>query len=47
MTHALSQVPNGVQLTGSTDVVIWFGLFGALTVLSNVYSVVLIAWKAW
>ncbi|KAI0743080.1 hypothetical protein C8Q80DRAFT_953258 [Daedaleopsis nitida] len=47
MTHALSQLPNGVPLTASPEVMIWFGGFGALTVVSNVYSVVLIGWKAW
>ncbi len=47
MTNALSRLPDNTQLFDNTTVVIWFGGFGGFTVLSNIYSVVMIAWKAW
>ncbi len=47
MTNALSRLPNNTQLFDNATVVIWFGGFGGFTVLSNIYSVFMIAWKAW
>ena len=47
MTLALSKLPTGMQLTDSETVIVWFGCFGLFTLLSNLYSVVMIAWKAW
>ena len=46
MTHALANSPAGAELY-SGDITIWFGFFGVLTCIANVYSIGMIAWKAW
>lgn len=46
MTRALSTSPKGAQLY-SGNITIWFGFFGVLTCIANLYSVVMISYKVW
>ena len=46
MVDALSKSPPG-QGIFSGAIVVWFGGFGALGCVANIYAVVLMTWKAW
>ncbi|KAH9933641.1 uncharacterized protein BXZ73DRAFT_101025 [Epithele typhae] len=46
MTIALARSPPGGQLF-SGSITLWFAFFGVLTCIANLYSVAMIAWKAW
>lgn len=46
MTHALATSPKGAQLY-SGAITLWFGFFGVLTCIANLYSVGMISYKAW
>ena len=46
MVVALSKSPSG-QDVFSGAIVMWFGAFGALSCLANIYAVILMSWKAW
>ena len=46
MVVALSKSPSG-QDVFSGAIVMWFGTFGALSCIANIYAVILMSWKAW
>ncbi|KAI0743079.1 hypothetical protein C8Q80DRAFT_953347 [Daedaleopsis nitida] len=45
VTYAMSRLPNGMQLITDKTVIVWFAGFASFTVLLNVYSVSMTAWK--
>ena len=46
MVIALSKSPIGAGIF-SGNITLWFAFLGSLTCIANLYSVVMISWKAW